>query len=216
MVFPKRIPISLLLPVFIFGGFFFFAPEASAAIVQCGLGSNPLGCQLCSLVALIDNVIRFLLFLAAPIAALLFAYAGFLYFTSGGSEENVGKAKTIFKDVLIGFIIALCGYLIVDTLLRTLANEKFTGPGIGKIQCVTGRQITPTGGSSLSGGGLVNQAAPYNATIGSGYCAPSNFSSFGGSANQMSCICAKESAGQTFRPSEVDKSWMMEILSHTD
>lgn len=199
MVGRRGIPTLLLLPVFIFGGLFFFAPDASAAIVQCGI-QNPYECQLCHVVALINSLISFFLYLATSIAALLFAYAGFLYFTSGGSEENVGKAKTIFKDVLIGFIIALCAWLIIDTLLRTLAKGQFSGPNLGKIECVSNRQISPTGSTGAVGG--IVQTAPYNANIGTSDCAPGNLQSPTGATwdtqqrQVFSCIAVNESGCQ--------------------
>src|SRR5690348_14017741 len=117
--------ISYISAAFFFGALLITvsAPYVASAqgLVSCGLGTGiqAFSCQFCSLFQLADNIIKFLLLIAAPIAALLFAYAGFLYMSSGGAQENVSKAKNIFTDVLIGFIIALCGWLVVDTIIRS-------------------------------------------------------------------------------------------------
>lgn len=73
---------------------------------------------------LIDNVIKFLLFkMAVPIAAIMFAYAGFTMVTSGGSPEAKTKAKNIFTSVAIGLIIAVAAWLIIRTILLILGYE---------------------------------------------------------------------------------------------
>src|SRR5258708_27303423 len=58
-------------------------------------------CNFNALIALINRVIHFVLFaMAVPIAAIMFAYAGVLSVTSGGSTESRGKAKNIFTNTL--------------------------------------------------------------------------------------------------------------------
>ena len=47
----------------------------------------------------------------------MFAYAGILFLTSGGSSSAKEKATSIFKKVLFGLIIALAAWLIVTTIL---------------------------------------------------------------------------------------------------
>src|SRR3990167_8855040 len=81
------------------------------------------------LLSLVKRVITFVLFeLALPIAAIMFAWAGFLMGTAGGSTERVGKAKRIFTNVAIGFIIAVIAFLVVRTILAILG---FKGDWIG-------------------------------------------------------------------------------------
>jgi len=80
---------------------------------------NP--CDFDDVMFLINNIIEFLLFyLATPLAAIALCYAGFLLLFSGGSSEKVTKAKKIIKNVIIGYILALAGWLIVKTILVTL------------------------------------------------------------------------------------------------
>src|SRR3989344_3739247 len=110
--------------------FVIIVPVVSFAggLVPCdGTAANP--CDFNAFMALINKVIKFTLFdLALPIAAIMFAWAGFLMVTAGGSTERVGKAKRIFTNVAIGFIIAVIAFLIVRTILAILG---FKGDWIG-------------------------------------------------------------------------------------
>lgn len=98
------------------------ADRAPTGLVQCGRGGNPLNCQACELARLIQNIINFLIGLSIPIAAMLFAWAGVLYFTSGASPGNIERAKGIFSNALIGFLIAITSWIVVNTLLHALLD----------------------------------------------------------------------------------------------
>lgn len=153
--------------------------SAQSTLVVCGTGntvgisqSSATGCQACHLFQLVDNIVRFLILVSIPIASLLFAYAGFLYITAGGGH-GVEEAKGIFKDVFIGFVIALCGFLIVDTILRSLVSGTFTGPSWNTIQCVNRSEESILGpGLGFVGlqplGGLVVGDGPTPTTPGGG------------------------------------------------
>jgi len=85
---------------------------------------NP--CNFNRLMETINKVINFVLFtLATPLFALIIIYVAWLYLSDMGSAENVKKAKKIFKNVVIGYIIALAAWLIVKTILSSLG---FNGP----------------------------------------------------------------------------------------
>lgn len=122
------IGLSLALPLF---------AQDTQPLVPC----SGLDCQLCSAAELIQRIIRFAILIAAPIAALLFAWAGVLYFSAAGSEDNTHKAKDIFRNAFIGFVVALLAYLIVEVLVRTLVQPGAIG-NWNTIQCVSNRQGT--------------------------------------------------------------------------
>jgi hypothetical protein len=63
-------------------------------------------------------------YLVTPIFAILFIYAGFLYIGSAGNPNNKSKAKKIIKNALLGYLIILSAWLVVDTILKGLG---FTG-----------------------------------------------------------------------------------------
>lgn len=80
---------------------------------------NP--CNFNALMKTVNKVINFVLFtLATPLFALIIIYVAWLYLSDMGSAENVKKAKKIFKNVVIGYVIALAAWLIVKTILTSL------------------------------------------------------------------------------------------------
>ncbi len=131
-------------------GVFFISPEISYAqggLVPC---DGP-ECNMCHLALLAENVINFIIKVSFAVVALLFAYAGFLYFTGGSDPGRISNAKSIFTNAFIGIIIILTGWLVVNVLLTTL-----TGDGVGKItdvlkgvNCNTSSSQTSTQSNTL-------------------------------------------------------------------
>ena len=101
---------------------------AKKSLVPCGhanaegVVTNP--CSFKDAMAMINGGINFLLtFMAIPIAAIMFAYAGFLMVTSGGSTESRGKAKTIFANTALGLAFVAGAWIVVKTLLSILGYD---------------------------------------------------------------------------------------------
>jgi len=88
----------------------------SGKLVPCDETNEP--CNFNKFLDLINNVLKFVFVdLVLPIAAIMFAYAGFELVTSGGSTEKKSKAKSIFTNVAIGLIVAAAAFLIVKAIL---------------------------------------------------------------------------------------------------
>lgn len=82
-------------------------------------------CNFEMLMKLVNNVINFLLvYFATPLAAIIFAYAGFTLITSGGNEHGKTHAKAMIKNVLVGYIIALAAWLIINTILSAFLTPE--------------------------------------------------------------------------------------------
>ncbi len=131
----KSLTKSLSLVVFVFilamsvvSPFVSFAQEIQEGTgkIRSGLipcGNAPAGssaeeikkqeCGFIDLLALGQNIIKYLVLLSIPIAALSFAWAGFLYLTSSGDTGKIKKAKEIFWKVMWGFIFILTAWLLV-------------------------------------------------------------------------------------------------------
>lgn len=81
-------------------------------------------CQFCHLWQLASNIVNFVTFnLALTVAPILFVVAGVLFLTSGGSEERLKKARAIFLNTIIGLVIIFCSWLLVDTIIKTVAGR---------------------------------------------------------------------------------------------
>lgn len=94
----------------------------SSTIIPCGFdgpdADRTVGpseaCNFNHLIILAQNVINFLIFkIAAPLAAIMFAYAGFLYVTNRGNEGQIKQAHDIFLYVFWGFVVCLAAWLII-------------------------------------------------------------------------------------------------------
>ena len=113
----------------------------AAGLVPCdgvaGLDKKGVVCNFCSLMQLAQNIVNYIIILSASIGAIMFAYAGVLYVTNGGDTTKVTKAHGIFTSVFYGIVIILVAWLLVDVLIKTLANESL-GPW-NKIECSSGR-----------------------------------------------------------------------------
>lgn len=124
---------SLFWVFFIFSAFFIPAyvdagGGGAEGLVPCGNQDNPSAatdCDFNDFITLVQNVMNFLLFVVAiPIAAISFAWAGWLYMSAGGNETNVKKAHDIFFSVVVGLALALAAWLIIYSLVN--------GLGVGK------------------------------------------------------------------------------------
>lgn len=109
-----------------------FATQHGGGIVPCGNDLNGDGkvgpeeaCRFEHFIIGLNTLINTLILIAASLAAISFAYAGWLYMTAQGNTSQIESAHKIFGKVLTGFVIALSAWLIVKALLVGL------GVGIG-------------------------------------------------------------------------------------
>lgn len=86
---------------------------------------GPDDCDYEALIEQVNVLINWLIGFLTAAATLLFAYAGFLYLTSGGNESQAQQGKKIFANVAIGFAIVLVAFLIVKAVVTILTNENW-------------------------------------------------------------------------------------------
>lgn len=94
-------------------------------LVPCG-NAGQAQCTLCDLLQLINNIINFILFdLLLPLAILGFLIGGIMIVTAGGSENQLGRGKSILWSTVIGIFIAFAAWLIVNTIINSIADPSF-------------------------------------------------------------------------------------------
>ena len=107
------------------GAFLSIPLFATAEIVPCDTN-----CGFNDLIQLATNIVNFLLYsLAMPLAAVSFAYAGFLMLTQGGNEATLTKVKSIFWYALLGLIVAFGAWAIVHFVAGVLFEPDFQPTG---------------------------------------------------------------------------------------
>lgn len=67
-------------------------------------------------------IINYFLGFLGLIAVIMIMYAGFLYLTAAGSDDNTGKAKQIIIYAIVGIIVILASAAIVNFALQATTN----------------------------------------------------------------------------------------------
>lgn len=70
-----------------------------------------------SLRALVLRIVNYFLTFLGIVAVIMVIYGGVLYVTAAGNDDAVGKAKKIIMYALIGIIIILLSFALVNTIL---------------------------------------------------------------------------------------------------
>lgn len=91
--------------------------SAKQPLITCGTEAE---CTVQDFFNLIQSVMNLIFMFAGFIVAGMFMYAGFLMITASGNTSQIQKAKTIFRRVIIGFLIMFASYLLVRNLLDKL------------------------------------------------------------------------------------------------
>ena len=88
-----------------------------AIMVDETLGAS-LGLGSASPESIVISIIQWALSLLALIAVIIVLYAGFLYMLSRGDPQKIERAKKILQSGLIGLVIILSAWGIVQYILR--------------------------------------------------------------------------------------------------
>ncbi len=174
------------------------------------------------LIIVINNIILLLLTIAIVfVAPLMIAYSGFLFVVNPVNSEGISKAKGILRNTVVGIVVALAGWLIVDALMAVLYNPgaTYSGGTLGKwsdiitsggaAQCLDqkgalpGAVPTSAPGGVTTGAGAVTGGANAQCSSSNTACSPTALQAAGLTATQanvMSCIAVTESSGNPSTP----------------
>lgn len=72
--------------------------------------------------AAVINIINWVLGLLGIIAVIMVLVGGFQWMTAGGNEDKVEKSKKIISAAIVGLIIILLAWAIVNFVLKTASN----------------------------------------------------------------------------------------------
>jgi hypothetical protein len=125
------------------------------------LGQDPEGlvtcsgpdCNLCSFVDMVNGLVDWLFGFLVLAAVLGLMITGFKMVVSGGNESAWTQAKSMFTNIIIGFVIVLSAWLIVDTILKAFIDSD-SGFGMwNKIEDCGGilNRVAPTASDDSEG-----------------------------------------------------------------
>lgn len=89
---------------------------SAAGMIPC----EGVDCTECDLVALGNELLKWLIGVLMVVFAIITAWAGFGLVTSGGNPSAKQDAKNKLSNAIIGLIIVLAAWLLVDTVMRAL------------------------------------------------------------------------------------------------
>ena len=98
-------------------------------------------CQACHLVQLGDNLLRWFIGIIAFVIFFVFVIGGLKMVMSAGNEGGVSEAKGMMTNAVIGFVILLASWLIVDTVLKTFVDGAVIGVW-NRIECTAPIPLT--------------------------------------------------------------------------
>jgi hypothetical protein len=176
------------------------------------------------LMTVINNIISILLTLAIVfVAPLIIAYAGFLMVINQGDSGKITEARNMLTNLVVGIVLALAGWMIVNTLMVIFYDKSVNG-GKDWWAIVSGTDVCITQAGALPNQGL-NQATTTPVSTGTpqagrspGPCADGNtacsvsaiksaaqalspsLTLTDAQATSMSCIAMTESSGHPDTP----------------
>lgn len=103
------------------------ADEHSGFVTCEGTWTDP--CSFCHIISTSKNILDFLVIISVVIAVLMLVYAGIRLATSAGNVETKEAAKKYVYNAIIGLVLVLASWLIIDTVMKILMNENISGAG---------------------------------------------------------------------------------------
>jgi hypothetical protein len=164
---------SLTLPHLAHASIPFLGPIIPQAGVQstCAAGWG-------MLIVVINNIIQFLITIAISfVAPIMIAYAGFLFVVNPVNAGGKERAKSILTNTIVGIVISLSAWLVVDAVMAVLytspsdtrgawgawtdlitTNDAFCAPQTGSLpgdvlNQVTAAPILQSSGGAVTAGG---------------------------------------------------------------
>ncbi len=103
---------------------------AKAGLVDTFVNNCPadtgLRCTEGSIAAIFRLIINWALAIAFIAAVIMLIYGGFKYITSAGNTTSAGEGKTAIVNALVGIVIIVLSYIIVQIVYRFVSGSSGT------------------------------------------------------------------------------------------
>jgi hypothetical protein len=140
----KKHKLSIFILIFLFVSVlsFTFTTPVDAQFEEGLVSTDAIGCsgydcQFCNLVKGVNQVISFLVYASGIIAVCMFTWVGVKLILAQGNPGEMTKAKGMAWDVVVGFIITIAAFLIIDFLMKSFLNDEINskwGPW-NEVEC---------------------------------------------------------------------------------
>ena len=115
------------------------AGNFSGPLVPCGREGQSM-CTLCDLFTMVQTIIDFVSAGIIVLAVIFITFGGFMILLAGANPGNMETGKKIITNAVIGVIIALLAWTVINVIFNTLVSkdkDRFPAPW-NKIECVGG------------------------------------------------------------------------------
>lgn len=117
-----KLPVLTILLFLLLPGFI-----SAQGLVPCG-GTDRPPCELCHFFVLFDKIINFVWFtIVPPVAILMLAIAGVMFFVAAGDPTKLNQAKSIFTSVIMGLIIVYGAWFMINLFFLIIGVADWTG-----------------------------------------------------------------------------------------
>lgn len=123
LLFSGLLGVALIISAFI------AEPSFATALIETGDAPSAISSATGgegSLKDLVQTILNFFLSFLGFVATIMVIYGGILYVTSAGNDENVGKAKKILLYAIVGIVIILLSFALINTILGAGAGTTTT------------------------------------------------------------------------------------------
>ncbi len=104
----------------------------TGGLVPCGHGSDPANrCTLCDLFVGVQRIIQWGKNILVAVALTAMVVGGIMYIVSAGNQQMMESAKNVIKQALVGVIIVLGAWLIINTVMWLIVVKNDMGVGAG-------------------------------------------------------------------------------------
>jgi len=92
-----------------------------AGLVPCG-GEGEAECTACDLLVLAQNIVKFVFEIIFVVVTVMLVAGGLIWITAGGKPERIAQGQKIMTNAIIGVVIVLVSWLIINTILWFFAG----------------------------------------------------------------------------------------------
>ena len=154
-------------------------------------------CTFCDGLKVVFNIVEMLMLVIVPLAVIVIVYGGVRLITAGGSEASVKTGKDAITNAVIGIVIALAAWVIVNETLHVLTgNIRFPW---NELQCASETIVLPgSGGASAPPSTVERWQCPGTSTCWN---------------SSSTCYAANESCGPAKRCVQVQSSSCTTVIT---
>lgn len=104
-------------------------PEGQLIPPDCTEKERAANCDLNDAFQVIVNFSQIILALTGSAALLMFTYGGVMFIIAAGNQDRVNKGKTALQAAVIGLVVVLSAWLIVNFIILALTEGAVGGAG---------------------------------------------------------------------------------------